>query len=148
MITLKKTITKVIPLCVIAIIMISTFIVQNAYAAAPTYEFDFRVQPKFENGQEKTGRLRSTNTTSNRWKVKMTDSDESGSNSSITNFWLENNKGTNVSTHVAVLEDAGWYPKTPKASANQIKVYLTAEDNKDGGTSGYTVKGNWAPKMQ
>ncbi|MFZ7825810.1 DUF2712 domain-containing protein [Priestia sp. J2] len=85
---------------------------------------------------------RETGSVDNPWKVRLTSSTESKDSKSITRFWLENKKETNVSASVNKLEgDPASYMK-PYSSANKTYVYLTAENN-NYNLEQYSATGYW-----
>ncbi|MEH7128324.1 DUF2712 domain-containing protein [Neobacillus drentensis] len=83
---------------------------------------------------------RSTTNRYEAWMVNVTESGEG--NTAITQYWLENAGGTNVSDAfpVAEIENTKYFPAYDNAS--QTDVYLTAQNNNYTSDT-YGVTGYW-----
>lgn len=87
-------------------------------------------------------RWRQTDSVDNKWKVDFQNSNEEGAEYTITTFWLEHTNGTNVSDAHDVKEGTGAHYYTPRESANESYVRLTAENN-DFDFNSYSISGYW-----
>lgn len=94
----------------------------------------------YQSNSRSSGRYRETTNTENKWKVKMTYTNEG--EGTYTTYWLEHYNGDNVSpAHTIRIADGTKY-YSAWSSASKSTVYLTAENNNNNNIT-YTVKGYW-----
>lgn len=103
--------------------------------------FSFRIQGSVDNAQEAKKRFRDTKENTNSWKVQMRTSGEG--KGTITNFWLENEKGKSASSEYSIKQgDVARYKKA-NDKGDHTNVLLTAENNNFFSTKTYNVSGYW-----
>ena len=103
-------------------------------------EFKFRITGYWGNGQVTESKYRDTDNIQNQWEVEFLESTEG--DWTYTDFWLEDDDGTNVSDDLRVQQGSGPVCQSPFESASYIDVYLTGENN-NWNSRQYTVSGNW-----
>ncbi|PAF36237.1 hypothetical protein CHH58_13380 [Terribacillus saccharophilus] len=140
---MKKSTRKKITSLALATGIASAIIVPNtpSFAADNNVGYNFLIT-QFQQNNYAASRYRQTKSVDNKWKVKMTYSDESGGKT-YTRFWLSGFPvSKNVSSTVNVLEDHDAYYRKPYEEANQADVRLTAENNNFSNTV-YNAEGYW-----
>ena len=103
--------------------------------------FTLHIKQYMQNSRVSEGRYQGATNVNNKWKVKMTYTNEGGPGD-YTSFWLENYNGNNVSDVVTINVQDGTVYSPAKGEASQCTVYLTAENNRSNDVT-YTVRGFW-----
>jgi Protein of unknown function (DUF2712) len=117
-----------------------------SYATDDDIGYTFTIQG-WQQNTSGTARYRETSDTTNAWKVRVTNSTESGGDT-YTRFWLQNrDSGSNVSASMNVMEDKGYYYNNPYSSANKSWVRLTAENN-NYNNDVFDVTGHWDEEIR
>lgn len=130
--------------CAVAMVMLCVSTLNTNAAKDGNHKFSFVIKGSMDNARVKDGdaRYRGTTNPRNMWKVKMITSDEcNGKGKTVTNYWIENRGGDNLSKEVSAKKgDAVYCPA--KAKASRVTVYLTGENNNWSGDE-YQVTGVW-----
>ncbi|MFC6202260.1 DUF2712 domain-containing protein [Lactiplantibacillus nangangensis] len=136
---MKALKTKTVSVCLLSILTFGVIGANTAYASNDNWGFRFGIQSNQANSRSGR-RYRETTNVNNKWKVNMQRSGEGAR--TVTTYWLENAKGTNVSPSLHVKQGSGSYYSTAYSDASKKYVYLTAQNNNYNG-SHYTVSGYW-----
>lgn len=83
---------------------------------------------------------RDTTKASTPFRVRLDSSTEGAK--TVTSFWLEDEKETNLCTVLNVTQGEGYYSQNTYQEACKKKVYLTAENNNYNSTT-YKISGKW-----